>query len=111
VATKAGPGTIAEAACCGAPMLLTSHVPGQEAGNAELVAAAGAGRRARGVRRLLAEIERLRHAQPELDALRVASARLGRPGAAHEIADVIADLAGVAQPVGGIARGEAAGQC
>jgi 1,2-diacylglycerol 3-beta-galactosyltransferase len=111
VATKAGPGTIAEAACCGTPMLLTSHVPGQEAGNAELVADAGAGRRARGVRRLLAEIERLRHAQPELDALRAASARLGRPGAAHEIAAVIAGLAGVAQPVGGIARGEAAGQC
>jgi 1,2-diacylglycerol 3-beta-galactosyltransferase len=31
VVTKAGPGTIAEAACYGAPMLLTSHVPGQEA--------------------------------------------------------------------------------
>jgi 1,2-diacylglycerol 3-beta-galactosyltransferase len=111
VATKAGPGTIAEAACCGAAMLLSSHVPGQEAGNAELVADAGAGRHARSVRRLLAEIERLRRDQQELDALRAASARLGRPGAAHEIAGVIAGLAGVVQPLGGLARGEAAGQC
>jgi 1,2-diacylglycerol 3-beta-galactosyltransferase len=39
---KAGPGTIAEAACCGAPLLLTSHLPGQERGNARLVAEAGA---------------------------------------------------------------------
>ncbi len=54
--TKAGPGTIAEAACCGAPLLLTSHLPGQERGNTELVTAAGACRRVRGVRRLLSEI-------------------------------------------------------
>ena len=45
VVTKAGPGTIAEAACCGTPMLLTSHLPGQETGNAELVTQAAAGRR------------------------------------------------------------------
>ena len=50
--TKAGPGTIAEAACCGTPMLLTSHLPGQEKGNTELVTAAGAGRRLPGVRQL-----------------------------------------------------------
>ena len=30
VIAKAGPGTIAEAACCGVPLLLTSHLPGQE---------------------------------------------------------------------------------
>src|SRR5581483_8345741 len=58
VVTKAGPGTIAEAACCGAPLLLTSHLPGQERGNTEFVTAAGAGRRVRGVRRLLAEVGR-----------------------------------------------------
>ena len=53
VVTKAGPGTIAEATCCGAPLLLTSHLPGQETGNTEIVTRAGAGRRARSVRRLL----------------------------------------------------------
>jgi 1,2-diacylglycerol 3-beta-galactosyltransferase len=37
VIAKAGPGTIAEATCCGVPLLLTSHLPGQEAGNAPFV--------------------------------------------------------------------------
>lgn len=98
VATKAGPGTIAEAACGGAAMLLTSHVPGQEAGNAGLIAGSGAGRQARGVRRLLAEIERLRRDQPELEAARAASAHLAQPAAAHQIAGLIAGLAGPAGP-------------
>ncbi len=94
VVTKAGPGTIAEASCCGTPMLLTSHLPGQEAGNAEIVTRAGAGRTARGVRRLLAEIENLQREQRELDTLRTAAAQLGQPGAAAGIARLIAGLAG-----------------
>jgi len=94
VVTKAGPGTIAEATCCGAPLLLTSHVPGQERGNAEIVTRAGAGRRARSVRRLLAEIEDLRADASRLAQMRAASARLGRPGAAAAIAEQIAALAG-----------------
>jgi 1,2-diacylglycerol 3-beta-galactosyltransferase len=98
VVTKAGPGTIAEAACCGAPMLLTSHVPGQERGNADVVARAGAGHRARGTRRLLAEIEDLRADRYRLAAMRSASARLGRPGAAAGIAEQIAALAGAGAP-------------
>jgi 1,2-diacylglycerol 3-beta-galactosyltransferase len=98
VVTKAGPGTIAEAACCGAPILLTSHVPGQERGNADVVARAGAGRRARGTRRLLAEIEGLRTDQDRLDTMRAASARLGRPGAAAGIAERIAALAAAGTP-------------
>ena len=80
--TKAGPGTIAEAACCGTPMLLSSRLPGQEAGNIGVVTAAGAGRRARSVRRLLAEIGALRHDPGQLEAMRAASAALARPGAA-----------------------------
>src|ERR1019366_3309326 len=79
VVTKAGPGTIAEATCCGAPLLLTSHVPGQEEGNAELVVAAGAGRHAPGGRQLVSEIGR-------------ASAGLSRRGAAADIAALLAAL-------------------
>jgi len=93
VVTKAGPGTIAEAACCGTPMLLSSRLPGQEAGNIELVTAAGAGRRARSVRRLLAELGALRSDPGRLEAMRAAAAGLGRPGAAGEIAELIAGLA------------------
>jgi 1,2-diacylglycerol 3-beta-galactosyltransferase len=94
VVTKAGPGTIAEATCCGAPLLLTSHVPGQERGNAEFVTRAGAGRRARRVRRMLAEIGDLRADAGRLAEMRAASARLGRPGAAAGIARAIANLVG-----------------
>lgn len=35
--SKAGPGTIAEAACVGLPVMMTSFLPGQEAGNVDIV--------------------------------------------------------------------------
>ncbi|KAJ8613876.1 hypothetical protein CTAYLR_008673 [Chrysophaeum taylorii] len=41
--TKAGPGTIAEAATLGLPVLLTTFLPGQERGNARLVVDRGFG--------------------------------------------------------------------
>jgi 1,2-diacylglycerol 3-beta-galactosyltransferase len=41
--SKAGPGTIAEAAAVGLPVLLTSYLPGQEAGNVEYVSQHGFG--------------------------------------------------------------------
>jgi 1,2-diacylglycerol 3-beta-galactosyltransferase len=93
VVGKAGPGTITEAACCGTPLLLTSHVPGQEAGNAELVTAAGAGLKVAGVRGLLAGISRLRDDPAALEAMRTASARLGRTRDTLLIAERIASLA------------------
>jgi len=96
--TKAGPGTIAEATCCGAPLLLTSHLPGQEAGNTEIVTRAGAGRRARSVRRLLAEVDGLRSDRERTHAMRAASARLGQPAAAADIAALIAGLVTAAPP-------------
>jgi 1,2-diacylglycerol 3-beta-galactosyltransferase len=91
--TKAGPGTIAEASCCGTPMLLTSHLPGQEAGNTGLVTGAGAGREVRTVRRLLREIATLQRDQAGLQALSAAAAVLGQPEAAASIAGLIAGLA------------------
>jgi 1,2-diacylglycerol 3-beta-galactosyltransferase len=93
VVAKAGPGTIAEAASCGAALLLTSHLPGQEKGNTEFVAGAGAGCHVPGVRRLVAEIGRLRANCAAIEAMRAASAGLGRPRAAADIAELIADLA------------------
>jgi 1,2-diacylglycerol 3-beta-galactosyltransferase len=90
--TKAGPGAIAEAACCGTPLLLTSHLPGQEKGNAEFVTAARAGCRVRGVRRLVAEIGRLRADRPAVESMRAAAAGLGQPAAAADIAELIAGL-------------------
>ena len=79
VVGKAGPGTIAEATCCGAPLVLTSFVPGQEKGNAEFVTEAGAGVYAPRPRQLAAEVGRLRRDPAALAAMRDASARAGRP--------------------------------
>jgi 1,2-diacylglycerol 3-beta-galactosyltransferase len=81
VVTKAGPGVIAEAACCGTPMLLTSHLPGQERGNSELAAAAGAGRAARSVRDLVREVGLLHRDPAALEAMRAGCAALARHGA------------------------------
>lgn len=41
--SKAGPGTIAEAAAMGLPVMVTSHLPGQEAGNVDIVLNGGFG--------------------------------------------------------------------
>ena len=110
VAGKAGPGTIAEATCCGAPLILTSQLPGQEKGNAAFVTAAGAGRYAPGVRMLVAEISRLRARPETLDAMRAASARLGQPGAALGIVARLAAITGVPAGATAVAEATAAAQ-
>jgi 1,2-diacylglycerol 3-beta-galactosyltransferase len=92
VVTKAGPGTIAEAACCGAALVLTSRVPGQEEGNAEFVVAAGAGRWAPRLPDLLTAVNELRRDPVILARMRAASARLARPDAAAAIARVVASM-------------------
>jgi 1,2-diacylglycerol 3-beta-galactosyltransferase len=94
VVGKAGPGTIAEATCCGAPLVLTSYVPGQEKGNAEFVTGAGAGVFAPRPRQLAAEIGRLRRDPGALAAMREASVRVSRPRAATDIAVFLASLSG-----------------
>jgi 1,2-diacylglycerol 3-beta-galactosyltransferase len=98
VVGKAGPGTIAEATCCGAPLVLTSYVPGQEKGNAEFVTGAGAGVYAPRPRQLAAEIGRLRRDPGALDAMRDAAVRLSRPRAATDIARFLAGLSGFPGP-------------
>ena len=94
VVGKAGPGTIAEATCCGAPLVLTSYVLGQEKGNAEFVTGAGAGVFAPRPRQLAAEIGRLRRDPDALAAMREASVRGSRPRAATDIARFLAGLSG-----------------
>jgi len=96
VVGKAGPGTIAEALCCAAPLVLTSYLPGQEEGNVDFVVRAGAGSYAARPRELAAEIARLRDDPAALVAMRAASARVGRPRAAADIAGLLAEVAVVA---------------
>ena len=88
--TRAGPGIIAEAAACGLPMLLAGHLPGQEAGNTELVVAAGAGLPVRGRRQLQAAVRELSATPATLRRMRQAAHRLGRPHAGTAIADLLA---------------------
>ncbi len=111
VIAKAGPGTIAEAACCGAPLLLTSHLPGQEKGNARLVIAAGAGRPAARRRQLLRALGELSRDPATLTAMRAASAGLGRPSAAARVAALLAGLtemeAGLTEMEAGLTEMEA----
>ena len=95
VVGKAGPGTIAEATCCAAPLVLTSYLPGQEEGNAEFVVRAGAGRYAPGLRDLAAQIARLRDDPAALAVMRSASARAGRPRAAVDVAGLLAEAAAI----------------
>ena len=108
VVGKAGPGTIAEATCCGAPLVLTSFVPGQEKGNAEFVTGAGAGVYASRPRKLAAEIGRLRRDPSALAAMRDAAVRVSRPRAATDIARFLADLSGFPGPSASAASGEQA---
>jgi 1,2-diacylglycerol 3-beta-galactosyltransferase len=92
VVTKAGPQTIAEATACGTPLLIGSHVPGQENGNTEYCVTSGAGRVAANSRQLVREVERLKENPRTLAGMRCAATALGRPRAAFAIADLIAEL-------------------
>ena len=100
--TKAGPVTITEALCAGVPLLLTSHVPGQERGNVDLVVDVGAGRHVRGDARMLDAVAEL--VRPESTALldmREALRGLARPHAGTAIARLVALLSARAAPQGG----------
>jgi UDP-N-acetylglucosamine:LPS N-acetylglucosamine transferase len=93
VVSKAGPSIIAEAASVGVPLLLPAHIPGQEAGNADMAVAAGAARRVRGRRDLIRQIDALRQDAATLAGMRAAATRFSRPHAAIRIAELVADEA------------------
>jgi 1,2-diacylglycerol 3-beta-galactosyltransferase len=90
--TKAGPGTIAEAAALGLPVLLAGHLPGQEAGNGAAVVRVGSGLEASSTRDLVARVDEL-STHPELmRRLRTGARRSGRPRAAALAAGLIHQL-------------------
>src|SRR4029077_5840893 len=95
VVSKAGPGTIAEALCCGVPLLLVWYLPGQERGNVEWVVDIGAGRYVPRDERLVDTVAEL--AAPGSEALatmRSAVRAAARPGGTRRIAGLIASMAG-----------------
>jgi 1,2-diacylglycerol 3-beta-galactosyltransferase len=88
--SKAGPATIAEALCAGVPLLVTSHVPGQERGNVSLVVTLGAGRHVPSETALVdAVAELLRPGSPGLLAMRQALEAAARPLAGAATARLI----------------------
>jgi 1,2-diacylglycerol 3-beta-galactosyltransferase len=97
VVSKAGPGTIAEALCCGLPLLLVWYLPGQERGNVEWVVDIGAGRYVPRDEQLVDAVAEL--AQPGSEALatmRAAVKAAARPDATRRIAELIASMSGSA---------------
>jgi 1,2-diacylglycerol 3-beta-galactosyltransferase len=97
VVSKAGPGTIAEALCCGLPLLLVWYLPGQERGNVEWVVDIGAGRYVPRDEQLVDAVAEL--AAPGSEALatmRAAVKAAARPDATRRIAELIASMPGPA---------------
>lgn len=91
IVTKAGPGTVSEALAMGLPVVLTSYLPGQEAGNVEYVLQQGAGRFASGSAELVRAVRDLLALTPdEWEALRARARAAAEPRAAYAIADLIA---------------------
>ena len=84
--TKAGPGTISEALNAGLPMILYSHLPGQESGNIPYVVTEGAGIWAPRTEEIVRTLKNwLEH--PDQHAAAVAACkRMARPDAARQIA-------------------------
>jgi len=92
--TKAGPGAIAEALCSRVPLLLTSHLPGQERGNVDFVVDTGAGRYVPRVADMVDAVRELsRPGAPSLAAMREALRHAARPQATAQIADLVVHLA------------------
>jgi len=94
VLTKAGPAMLWEAMAAGLPIVITHQVPGQEAGNVELLAEAGAARPIFDPTELAASLgDWLRDGNRTLEEMAERSRAMGRPGAALEIADRLGRLA------------------
>jgi 1,2-diacylglycerol 3-beta-galactosyltransferase len=96
--TKAGPGTISEALNAGLPLILYSHLPGQEEGNITYVTDHGAGFWAPQADRVVTVIRRWLEHPAELERARQACLSLARPQAAREIARLLAEKIPLAEP-------------
>ncbi len=93
--TKAGPGTITEALNAGLPMILYSRLPGQEEGNVSYITQEGAGVWAPDPDKIVRSLrEWINNPKSRLNAVKKCRA-LARPNAAHTIARILAQKAGL----------------
>jgi len=89
--SKAGPGTIAEAAAVGLPIMLTSYLPGQEAGNVDVVLDGGFGDYCEDPILIAKELSCWLQDAELIDVMSVAAKRVGHPHAAEHIVSEIAE--------------------
>ena len=87
--TKAGPGTIAEAAAVGLPIMVTSHLPGQQAGNVDIVLNGGFGDFCEDPETIGLEVACWLQDSQLLDVMSKKAMKVGHPHAAEEIAQDI----------------------
>jgi 1,2-diacylglycerol 3-beta-galactosyltransferase len=87
--TKAGPGTVTEALNAGLPMVLYSHLPGQEDGNVTFVQEEGVGIWAPGPRRTAAAVHYLLEHPQAIENAAAACRSVARPEAASVVAEII----------------------
>ncbi|CAM9442447.1 unnamed protein product, partial [Phaeothamnion confervicola] len=100
IVTKAGPGTIAEAAIRGLPVMLSGFLPGQEAGNVPYVTGGGFGAFSRDPHVIGATVRSWLGDDSKLAAMSAAARRAARPAATHGIAaDIGGMLFGGARPL------------
>lgn len=97
--TKAGPGTISEAFIAGLPMILYSHMPGQEDGNVSYVVTEGAGVWAPEPTRIIEVLRNWLDHPDERENVAVNCRRLAKPDASHLVARAIADQLGMAKRI------------
>eukprot|EP00569_Conticribra_weissflogii_P005750 CAMPEP_0171333490 /NCGR_PEP_ID=MMETSP0878-20121228/4042_1 /TAXON_ID=67004 /ORGANISM="Thalassiosira weissflogii, Strain CCMP1336" /LENGTH=711 /DNA_ID=CAMNT_0011834437 /DNA_START=239 /DNA_END=2374 /DNA_ORIENTATION=+ len=83
--SKAGPGTIAEAAAVGLPVMVTSHLPGQEAGNVDIVLNGGFGDFCEDPESIGLEVACWLQDPQLLDVMSQKAMKVGHPHAAEEI--------------------------
>lgn len=89
IITKAGPNSICESYLSGLPIILSSHVPGQEEGNVHDVVNSGAGVWAPSSQRVVKIVSHWLQDSDELKKVARASHDQGRPHAARNIARLI----------------------
>ena len=84
--SKAGPGTIAEAAAVGLPVMVTSYLPGQEAGNVDIVLNGGFGDFCSDPETIALELACWLQDSQLLDLMSKKAMKVGNPHAAEQIA-------------------------
>lgn len=90
--SKAGPGTIAEAAALGLPIMITSFLPGQEAGNVDVVVENGFGQFSKKTDEIAESVTEWLQDSDKLSEMSRNAAKEGVPYAASDIVKDIGDI-------------------